>query len=157
MKYTRLKSETDLKNDLNKKVDYCQSAAEAWGKVRVICKKDGSPFANFRRNFVGVDISCDYNNEHLTVYFHTSYRQYETDTIHIENEDVEEVTRLIEQRINQLNEYIESYTKLISRSEEIHAKLEEMENEELKYLDSVEKETGIKYLEYKFGALGYKD
>jgi len=84
---TTYRNYDEVKKDLQENIEYYNARITAWEAVRIVTKKDGTPFKVYSKNFAGAEIGRytpveDYANPYLTVYFKVAGR-YESDQLEL--------------------------------------------------------------------------
>ena len=78
------RSYEEIKQDLEMTVKWYEVRIAAWENVKIVTKKDGTPFKVYSKNFDGADIEKytpveDYANPYLTVCFRDERGRWESD------------------------------------------------------------------------------
>jgi hypothetical protein len=153
----------DIRKELTERMEFYKAAANAWKAVTRECKKDGSAFANFAKNFNGCKINTGnaylYDNT-ATVYF-TVGGKYENDSLTIgatadENTPAERIIKhpyikgyylfTVEETENAIKEHITTLETAAARKEEELNKLDTIYDNVKNAMETiaayVKKETG---------------
>lgn len=142
IKYFKLE---ELKEKLNKRIENINAEINAWQKVEILTKKDGSAFKQLQKNFKNAKITNLINYD-INIYFHNG-STYTESSINIETEEnttgKREIARIT---CNYKNYYLLTVEEIKQKIDERIQQLEEEKQQKLNCLNNLENESIIKLL-----------
>lgn len=99
--------------EMKRTLEEYQMLSEAWENVRVVTKKDGTPFKTLKRNFKNCIFFERYGLQHVGVSISRDRRYYHDDFILLTDENVETLKEHIDSRIRALKKYEKEYKKAV--------------------------------------------
>ena len=142
IKYFKLE---ELKEKLSKRIKNIDAEINAWKKVEILTKKDGSAFKQLQKNFKNAKITYLINYD-INIYFHNG-STYTESSINIETEENNTGKREIS-RSSYCNKYYYFLTveEIKQKIDERIQQLEEEKQQKLNCLNNLENESIIKLL-----------
>ena len=142
IKYFKLE---ELKEKLSKRIKNIDAEINAWQKVEILTKKDGSAFKQLQKNFKNAKITNLINYD-INIYFHNG-STYTESSINIEtaenNTGKREIARIT---CNYKNYYLLTVEEIKQKIDERIQQLEEEKQQKLNCLNNLENESIIKLL-----------
>lgn len=142
IKYFKLE---ELKEKLSKRIKNIDAEINAWKKVEILTKKDGSAFKQLQKNFKNAKITNLINYD-INIYFHNG-STYTESSINIETAENNTGKREIS-RSSYCNKYYYflSVEEIKQKIDERIQQLEEEKQQKLNCLNNLENESIIKLL-----------
>ena len=135
----------ELKEKLSERIKNIDAEVNAWKKVEILTKKDGSAFKQLQKNFKNAKITNLINYD-INIYFHNG-STYTESSINIETEENNTGKREIS-RSSYCNKYYYFLTveEIKQKIDERIQQLEEEKQQKLNCLNNLENESIIKLL-----------